>query len=78
MPELSPAVPASPSKPTSPVARLGAFLGFGAEDGFRVPNGVLASALPQQRCFTQPGGHTWSVWTPLFERMLAAAVADAR
>ena len=31
MPELSPAVPASPSKPTSPVARLGAFLGFGAE-----------------------------------------------
>lgn len=54
------------------------YLGFGAEDGFRVPNGVLASALPQQRCFTQPGGHTWSVWTPLFERMLAAAVADAR
>ena len=48
------------------------------DSGFRVPNGVLATALPQQRCFTQPGGHTWTVWTPLFEQLLAAATADAR
>lgn len=54
------------------------YLGYGLDDGFRVANGLLAAALDEERCFTQPGAHTWSVWTPLFERMLARAFADAR
>jgi S-formylglutathione hydrolase FrmB len=43
-----------------------------------VPNGALAAALPEARCFTAPGGHVWPVWRELFERMLARARADAR
>ncbi|MGC6486972.1 MAG: alpha/beta hydrolase [Planctomycetota bacterium] len=53
------------------------FLGYGDDDPFRVPNGALATALPADRCFHEPGGHTWPVWDALFERMLAAA-AQAR
>ena len=53
------------------------YLGYGDADRFRVPNGALATALPRARCFHEPGGHTWPVWTLLLERMLAAA-AEAR
>lgn len=54
------------------------YLGYGLDDRFRVPNGMLAGSLPEERCFTQPGGHTWTVWRPLFERMLTRALTDAR
>lgn len=54
------------------------YLGYGDEDRFRVPNGALATAMPADRCFHEPGGHTWPVWDALFERMLAAARDHAR
>ena len=54
------------------------YLGYGDEDRFRVPNGALATAIPADRCFHEPGGHTWPVWDALFERMLAAARDHAR
>ncbi len=54
------------------------YLGYGLDDGFRVPNGALAAALPEERCFTCAGGHVWPVWAQLFDRMLENALADAR
>lgn len=62
----------------APEERPRLYLGYGDEDRFRVPNGALATALPAARCFHGPGGHTWPVWDALFDRMLAAAAAEAR
>jgi len=47
-------------------------LGYGLEDRFAPSNQALAESLPRDRVFTAPGGHDWSPWRGLWQRMLVA------
>ena len=57
---------------TPPAPRL--YLGVGSEDGLFVPNMLVAEHLPAPRKATRPGGHGWTVWTPLFEELASRAL----
>lgn len=59
----------STAKPGLPQA----FLGYGANDRFAQPNGVLAQVLPPSHTFVTPGGHDWPVWQKLFNSFLDVA-----
>jgi pimeloyl-ACP methyl ester carboxylesterase len=51
-------------------------LGYGDEDRFRRPGGLLASVLPAERVAVVPGGHKWTTWKVAFSKLLATL--DAR
>lgn len=53
-------------------ARLPLYLGYGLEDRFLADDELLAATLPTARVFTAPGGHDWSVWLGVWQRMLEA------
>ena len=53
-------------------ARLPLYLGYGLEDRFLADDELLAATLPAARVFTAPGGHDWSVWLGVWQRMLEA------
>lgn len=48
-------------------------LGWGTADAFDRANRLLASALPEERVYTHPGGHDWKVWESLWETFLDRA-----
>lgn len=53
--------------PTAPVA-----LGYGVSDGMAPAyESVLADVLPASRIYTADGGHNWTTWKPLWERIAA-------
>lgn len=45
-------------------------LGYGSEDRFASAHALMAQALPVGRVDVVPGGHTWPVWTALWNRHL--------
>jgi len=47
------------------------YLGYGTEDPSASAHALLAQLLPQEHIFTAPGDHEWTVWTPLWRRILA-------
>jgi pimeloyl-ACP methyl ester carboxylesterase len=46
------------------------YLGYGRQDKFATPDGMLAAILPQKQIFTIEGGHDWSAWRPLWDEIL--------
>lgn len=46
------------------------YLGYGRQDKFAVPDGMLAAVLPPEQVFTIEGGHDWSAWRPLWDSIL--------
>ena len=51
------------------------WLGWGRDDGLHVPAAEVAAVLPANHHATLPGGHTWTVWEPLFAELLPRALA---
>lgn len=51
------------------------FLGYGSEDRFASAYALMAQALPDNRVEALPGGHTWPVWTALWNNHLDRAYA---
>lgn len=49
------------------------YLGWGTADDFDRANRLLAGALPEERVFTDPGGHDWATWARLWRAFLARA-----
>lgn len=47
-------------------------IGFGKSDRFAEANHLIADALPEDRVFTVPGGHTWASWIPVWQAMMDA------
>lgn len=54
--------------PSSDMPKL--FIGFGDNDRFAQPNGLLADALRKERRMTIPGGHDWKTWFQLWTQFL--------
>jgi pimeloyl-ACP methyl ester carboxylesterase len=56
------------------------YLGYGLTDRFAANHALLAAVLPPEQVLTDPGGHDWPAWTPLWRRALAriAFPVDAR
>ncbi len=46
------------------------YLGYGLQDGFALPDGVFAKALPRRQVFTAEGGHDWDTWRRLWTEIL--------
>jgi len=46
------------------------YLGYGASERFAPANALLAESLPADRVQVGEGGHTWSTWTPIWERFV--------
>lgn len=55
---------------SDPERRTATYLGFGTEDRFVESCRILADALPPENVFTAPGGHSWTTWHTLWEKML--------
>ena len=51
------------------------YLAYGTEDFGARAHAVLAAALPKDHVITRPGEHSWTTWTPLFERFCPLARA---
>ena len=49
------------------------YLGFGSEDRFAQPNGVLAQVIAPAQRFVVPGGHDWPIWQQLWSQFLHVA-----
>lgn len=47
------------------------YLGYGIRDKFAVPGGILAAILPPDQVFTSAGGHDWSSWRQIWDRICA-------
>jgi pimeloyl-ACP methyl ester carboxylesterase len=54
--------------PSSNIPKL--YLGFGDNDRFAKPNGLLADVLPTERSMIIPGGHDWKTWHQLWTQFL--------
>ncbi len=54
------------------------YLGFGASDRFVRPDRLLAAVLPQDRVAVVPGGHRWSTWEKVFDRLLPRFLGEGR
>lgn len=50
-------------------------LGYGSEDRFAGAHALMARTLPPTHVDVQPGGHTWPVWTALWNRHLERVYA---
>ncbi|MEP6789726.1 MAG: hypothetical protein ABI907_00055 [Ramlibacter sp.] len=46
------------------------YLGYGSDDRFARAHELMAQCLPPGHVDVQPGGHTWPVWTALWNRHL--------
>lgn len=55
----------------APPDRTALFLGYGAADRYRLPQGLLAQALPAAQSLTVPGDHDWPAWRPAWRVLLA-------
>lgn len=52
------------------------FLAYGDSDRFAFNQQELGAALPPSRVFTEPGGHDWNAWRPLWRRVVASLPID--
>lgn len=55
---------------SDPQRRASTFLGYGTEDRFVTSCRILAEVLPPENVFTAQGGHSWTTWHTLWEKML--------
>jgi pimeloyl-ACP methyl ester carboxylesterase len=63
----------------SPERRLNRlYLGYGLEDKFATPDGMLAALLPPEQLFTMKGGHHWPVWRALWDAILKRRVFERK
>ncbi|HFE45054.1 MAG TPA: alpha/beta fold hydrolase [Nannocystis exedens] len=56
----------------SNASRPALYLGYGTDDPSASAHALLAELLPKTHIFTAPGDHDWTVWTPLWRRILAS------
>jgi len=47
------------------------YLGYGLQDRSAHNHSLLGELLPPERVYTAQGDHEWTVWTPLWRRILA-------
>lgn len=59
---------------TQPTRSPLVYLGYGASDALAPRNRLLADVLPAAQRQEIPGGHDWTVWTPLFTNLIALAI----
>lgn len=60
---------------TRPQGSCELHLGYGSEDRFAGAHALMAGTLAASHVDVQPGGHTWPVWTALWNRHLEQAYA---
>jgi hypothetical protein len=53
------------------------YLGYGENDKFATPDGMLAELLPPEQVFITEGGHLWPVWRALWDEILKSRVFDS-
>lgn len=54
------------------------YLASGTEDMWATAHQLLAEVVPAGHVFSRPGGHKWTVWSPLWRQMLDAGVIRTR
>jgi len=52
------------------------YLGCGEDDRLLVPSRLVGAHLAPGHFEHRPGGHTWSVWTPLFQLLVDRALGE--
>ena len=57
--------------------RTPALLGYGQSDRFAQAHELLAHALGRSRTVVVNGGHNWTTWRQLWDRLLTGPLADA-
>ncbi len=55
---------------TDPDARPPLYIGWGTEDRLGTADRLLADLMPADHVFSQPGGHNWVTWEPIWRQML--------
>jgi pimeloyl-ACP methyl ester carboxylesterase len=50
------------------------YLGYGLQDKFATPDGMLAAVLPPGQVFATEGGHDWPTWRALWDEILKSRV----
>lgn len=63
-------------KDTAKTGQPRLFVGIGDRDRFRRSVQLIADVLPPGSTEVQPGGHTWTVWKPIFDRLAARTFAS--
>lgn len=58
---------------TDPSSMPPLYIGWGDDDSLGPGDELLGDLLPEGHVFHEPGGHGWSVWTPMWQRMLRTA-----
>lgn len=56
-----------------PQTRPPLYIGWGSEDRLGAADRLLANLMPADHVFSQPGGHNWATWRPLWRQVLAHA-----
>jgi len=56
---------------TSPPEETPVILGYGLSDGMAGSYGVLVDIIGPSSVYTLEGGHKWTAWRPLWERIAA-------
>ena len=46
------------------------YLGYGLQDKFATPDGMLAAVLPREQVFAIVGGHDWPTWRTLWDEII--------
>ena len=58
---------------SDPESRPPLYIGWGTEDRLGAADRLLADLMPDDHVFTQPGGHNWVTWRPLWRQVLERA-----
>ncbi len=58
---------------TDPDARPPLYIGWGSEDRLGAADRLLADLMPADHVTSQPGGHNWATWRPLWRQVLRIA-----
>jgi hypothetical protein len=55
---------------TDPDARPPIYIGWGTEDRLGAADRLLADLMPADHVVSEPGGHAWVTWRPIWRQML--------
>jgi pimeloyl-ACP methyl ester carboxylesterase len=58
---------------TDPGSRPPLYIGWGDQDRLGPADRLLADLMPADHVLSQPGGHNWATWRPLWQRVLTLA-----
>lgn len=58
---------------TDPASRPPLYIGWGDQDRLGPADRLLADLMPADHVLSQPGGHNWATWRPLWQRVLTMA-----